>query len=263
MAIIMAKKIFRILLLVISGLGFGIFFIPLPIYGIFNIGNIAGMLFFGAIFASLFFSEKLGGFIKRFTRKASGKAVVILFSAFILVCLTAAALSGAKIIKSAVNAPPETTKTTAVVLGCRVYDSGPSRMLWSRINAAYEYLLSNPDTVCILSGGQGEDEPISEAQSMFNELTKMGIAPERLIMEDSSESTRENLAFSLEIIKEKSLPEELTLITNEYHQCRAAMIAKDLGCKAYAVSAPSQKILLLTYFAREIFGVIYETVKTL
>lgn len=259
----MAKKFFKILFLIISGMCFSVFFIPLPLYGIFNIGNIAGMFFFGAIFAGALFWEKLSDLIKRFISKGSGRAIMIILSVFVAAALTAASVTGAKIIKSAKNSPPEGTSTTVVVLGCRVYDSGPSRMLWSRIRSAYEYLVSNPNAVCILSGGQGDDEPISEAQSMFDELTKMGIAPERLIMENLSESTRENIAFSLEIIKEKSLPEKLTLITNEYHQCRAAMIGKSLGTETYAVSAPSQKILLPTYFVREIFGVIYETVKTL
>lgn len=256
----MAKKFFRKLFLIISGLGFAVFFIPLPLYGVFNIGNIAGMLFFGGVFACLFFSKNFCNFIKRLTSAVSGRAIVIISSLFVLTALIAASAAGLKIIKSAANYPPEKTDTTAVVLGCRVYDSGPSRMLMSRINAAYGFLMSNPDAVCILSGGQGEDEPMPEAQCMFEELTKMGIAPERLIMEALSESTRENIAFSLEIIKEKSLPEKLTLITNEYHQCRAAMIAESLGIEAYAVSAPSQKILLITYFIREIFGVIYEAV---
>lgn len=256
----MAKKFFRILFLIVSGMCFSVFFIPLLFYGIFNIGNSAGMLFFGTIFLCILFSKKFCAFIKRLTAKSSGKAAVIISSVCISCALIAAAAAGAKIIKSAVNYPPDEAITTGVVLGCRVYDSGPSRMLMSRINAAYEFLISHPDAVCILSGGQGEDEPMSEAQCMFDELTKKGIAPERLIMEDESESTRENIAFSLEIIKEKSLPEKLTLITNEYHQCRAAMIGEDLGAKTYAVSAPSQKILLITYFTREIFGVIYETI---
>ena len=76
-----------------------------------------------------------------------------------------------------------------VVLGSRVRQDGPSLTLQSRIRAAYQYLSQHPDVICIVSGGQGSDEPMSEAQAMFDELTKMGIDPERIRMEDRSTST--------------------------------------------------------------------------
>lgn len=257
----MLKKTMKITILIISGALFSLFFIPLPMYGVFNAGNIAGMLFFGALFLCAFYSKKLFPAVKEVVKKPWGKAAAVGLAVLLAAGTAAAVFSGTKIIKSALNAPLPGRESTVVVLGCRVYDSGPSRMLLSRIGAAESFLKENPDAVCILSGGQGDDEPIAEAACMFEELTRRGVSPERLIIEDRSESTRENLAFSLEIIKEKRLPEDLTLVTNEYHQCRASMIAESLGCKAYAVSAPSQRILLPTYFVREIFGVLFETVK--
>jgi len=257
----MPKKIIRILFLVITAMCFAVFFIPLPLYGVFNLGNIAGMMLFGAVFLCLLFSERFCCFVKKTAEKKTGKALIAVFCALAAAALTVAAFTGAKIVKGAANEPPEGAETTAVVLGCRVYDSGASRMLLSRIAAARDYLEKHPESVCILSGGQGDDEPMAEAKCMFEELTSLGISPDRLIMEDMSESTRENISFSLEIIKEKGLPEELTLITNEYHQYRASIIAEELGCKAYSCSAESQIILLPTYFVREIFGIIYETVR--
>ncbi len=93
---------------------------------------------------------------------------------------------------------------------------------------------------------------------MYNALTEKGIDPARLILEEDSTSTCENLRFSLDLIRAKGLPENVVLVTNEYHEYRAAMIAAAAGCgECWAVSAPSQKILLPAYFVREIWGVAW------
>ena len=127
-----------------------------------------------------------------------------------------------------------------------------------RLNAAQRFLNDHPDAVCVLSGGQGEDEEIAEAACMYRELTAAGIDPGRLYREDRSTSTRENFLFSQNIIKDNGLPETVVVVTNEYHQYRAGLIAKALGMETYAVSAPSGIGLLPTYWVREWFGILYE-----
>ena len=70
-------------------------------------------------------------------------------------------------------------------------------MLRERLIAAQDYLDENPEAVCVVSGGQGADESMSEAQCMRTKTsTEHGIAPERIYMEDKSTSTRENIKFS-------------------------------------------------------------------
>ena len=243
-----------IVLLALFGLGFLLFASPVAIYGVFNIGNIAGMLLFGGAFVCVLLRKKL----KTAWRKKGGKIAISVAAALLAAGLTVAAVTGVKIVKAAANAPKEDEACTVVVLGCRVYDSGPSRMLISRVNAAAAFLKAHPDVYCVVSGGQGEDEPMSEAQCMYDMLVDRDIAPERILMEDASRSTRENIEFSLAIIKEKGLPERLALVTNEYHLCRAAMLASEYGCESRAIGARSQYILLPTYFVREIFGVLWE-----
>ncbi len=253
----MNKKL-KIILLYAFGFGFGVFFSPVVIYGVFNIGNIAGMLAFGLPFLAVLFNEKLRAPARRFLARLPGKITAAALAVCLLTGGVWAGVTGGEIVRAAKNAPPEGAAPTVVALGCRVYDSGPSLMLWARINAVYEYLTAHPGAVCILAGGQGEDEPVAEAQSMFEALTERGVDPARLYPEDRSTSTAENLAFAMEIIEEKGLSKDIVLITNEYHQRRASLMAKTLGYgECWAVSAPSQKILLPTYFLREIFGIAY------
>ena len=91
-----------------------------------------------------------------------------------------------------------------IVLGAGVNGSDPSLMLQNRIDRAFAYLTDNPDVICVVSGGQGDHEDISEAECMYRELTQMGIASERIWQENQSTSTVENLKFSVSLIKEKT-----------------------------------------------------------
>ncbi len=145
-----------------------------------------------------------------------------------------------------------------VVLGAKVNGTEPSRILRQRIDAAESYLISHPDTIAVLSGGQGPDEGISEAQCMYNELTARGIAPERLLLEDQSTSTLENLRFSLAMLeraKEKR-PEKLGVVSSEFHLHRAGIFAESCGVEAVGIPAKTENSLhYVNYFLREIAGV--------
>ena len=147
-----------------------------------------------------------------------------------------------------------------VVLGCKVNPTAPSLSLQERIDAAYEYLIANPDTIAVVSGGQGHDEPMSEAQCMFNELTAMGIDESRIWMEDKATSTKENIAFSLDLIEEKtgSRPVAAGIISNEYHLYRAGRIAGAQGLTSIPIPAKTRWVsLYINYFLREIAAVWY------
>ncbi len=145
-----------------------------------------------------------------------------------------------------------------VVLGAQVRDSGPSATLWERISKAYEYLTAHPGTIAIVSGGQGADEPMTEAQSMFDALVSMGIDPDRVWMEDRATSTWENLKFSLDIIEEKTgiRPDTIGVVSNEFHLFRTSMQARDNGVEIIGIPAKTGSFdRWLHYFIREIAGV--------
>lgn len=83
-----------------------------------------------------------------------------------------------------------------IVLGAQVHADKPSVVLKYRLDEAILYLNENPETVCIVSGGQGKNEPYSEAYGMAQYLMQNGIDKDRILLEDQSKTTEENLRFS-------------------------------------------------------------------
>ncbi|MDE6767015.1 MAG: YdcF family protein, partial [Eubacterium sp.] len=150
------------------------------------------------------------------------------------------------------------SEAVVIVLGCRVKGDKPSLSLEKRTDAAYRFLLNNPVAVAILSGGQGKDEKLSEALCMQKLLYDRGILKDRLIIEDKSTTTDENIRFSLEIIERLGMKKEVAIATSEYHQKRAAAICKRYGIKSSAVSSKTKMTLLPTFLLREMFGEIKE-----
>lgn len=153
---------------------------------------------------------------------------------------------------------PDTDCEYIVVLGAKVNGTTPSLSLSDRIRAAESYLKKHPNTIAVLSGGQGEDEGIPEAQCLFIELTKRGIAPDRLWLEEESTSTWENLHFSLDLIEEKTgiRPASIGLVSSEYHLFRAGLFAKECGVTAIGIPAQTSMFSIkINYFMREVAGI--------
>lgn len=149
-----------------------------------------------------------------------------------------------------------------IVLGTTVNGSEPSSQLRDRIHAAYDYLTAHPEVICVVSGGKGDETNLSEAECMYNELTKMGIEPSRILLEDKATSTVENLEFSLVLIEGHcgSRPETVGLLSSEYHLLRANMFAKRQNVTAVTVGAVSSDFpLFIKMFLREIIMVWYYT----
>lgn len=162
------------------------------------------------------------------------------------------------VILQASRGQPDTQLDYIVVLGAKVNGTEPSLSLSDRLLAAETYLKKYPDSIAVLSGGQGPDEQISEAECMFRQLTARGIDPQRLWLEDRSSSTWENLNFSLALIEEKTgtRPQNIGLVSSEYHLFRAELFAKDCGVQAVGIPAKTQWFSLrLNYFLREVAGV--------
>lgn len=148
-----------------------------------------------------------------------------------------------------------TNEKIIIILGCRVKGTKPTRALVSRCSAGYEHLIKNKDSIAILSGGQGADEEISEAQCMKSVLISMGIDESRLIIEDKSTSTRENLEFSKKIIQSLGYTGKIAIATNEYHLYRATLIARQCGLNVSRLSGRSIRFLRIPAFTREVFGI--------
>jgi len=141
------------------------------------------------------------------------------------------------------------TNDYAIILGAKVKKDSLSLSLQYRLDAALQYANEHPHVTMILSGGQGSDEPISEAEAMRRFLTENGIAEGRLILESASTSTYENILYS-----KKVLPSEIqsvTIITSDYHLARARKIAASLDLDSDAVSAETPKVVAVKLAVRE------------
>lgn len=147
----------------------------------------------------------------------------------------------------------------AVVLGAAVNENGgPSRIMRQRLRAAMEFMEENPEAYVILSGGQGTDEPTTEADCMYRTILDMGADESRLILEGESFNTRENLLNSMAIIEARGGTEKpIALITSEFHQRRAGYIASSLNIRTCAVSAHTdQWFYRVNYTLREVFAFV-------
>ena len=185
-----------------------------------------------------------------------------IFTAVLILGLLIVGATEAVIIHKSFGDPNEHVDYV-VVLGAKVNADGPSVSLMDRICAAYDYAADHPDTILILSGGQGTDEPITEAECMFRELTAMGIDPSRVWLEPNATSTLENLDYSLKLIEEKTgtRPATVGILSSEFHLLRAGMFAEEYGIRYYTVPAKTSDFpSFLYWFAREIVMVWYYSI---
>ena len=146
-----------------------------------------------------------------------------------------------------------------VVLGAAVHGDGPSLSLTHRLQGTLDYLNRYPDSIAIVSGGQGEGENISEAECMRNWLIEKGIDAGRVIPEDQSTSTMENLSFSKKIILSRGGDlTDTAVLSSCYHLYRAKAIARSLGYEPAGVAGRlGYPVYTLGMFIREAFGVTH------
>lgn len=142
-----------------------------------------------------------------------------------------------------------------IVLGCKVNQDGPSLSLYYRIQAAEEYLRQSPETICIVSGGKGGDEPMSEADCIAEELIRRGIPEDRIIRETESFSTKENIVNSRQLMD--SPDAETVIISSDYHMLRALLIARKQGLtNVRGFGAYAGPAMGLNYSVREVPALI-------
>ncbi len=236
-------------------LGLFLFVFPISLSVQLNIGNLTGILVSLILLGIGIRPEACVRCFRALPRWMRRGVCLLLAVILLLTCF----LTG--LMWHAASREPE-DRSVVIVLGCMIYGDQPSLALRERLDAAIEYLQTEPDTVCILSGGQGSDEQISEALCMYNYMTARGIDPTRLIMEDKSTSTRENMLFSKAIIEEQGWSKQVAVVTNEFHEYRACYIASVVGLDPAAVPASTAWWLLPTYYVRELYGILFEWVRT-
>ena len=141
-----------------------------------------------------------------------------------------------------------------IILGARVKGTKVTANLSRRLDTAYRYLENNPDTKVILSGGQGDGEDISEAEAMAEYLRQKGLDADRMIPEDQSENTWQNIEYSKEKIKDDY--SSVVIVTNDFHVFRGTRIAKKQGFRGVeGLGAPTKWYTVPNMFVREAVAV--------
>lgn len=177
----------------------------------------------------------------------TGRTLIALAAAFFLTVQCV-------IVSAMVTSPPQALDYI-VVLGARVNGNEPSLALQMRAEKAAEYLLANPDTIAIASGGKGEGESITEAECIAAILKEAGISPERILLEDKATSTAENMRFSYALMDDPDA--SVGVVTNGYHMYRALLISRSNGDHpVYGVSAGSSRFMLPHTMTREFIGLV-------
>ncbi len=158
--------------------------------------------------------------------------------------------------------PAAVAADAVIVLGAAVHGDKVTWVLENRLNTAMEYLKTHPDTVCVVSGGQGGGETVTEASAMKKYMVERGIDGGRVYMEELATNTVENFAFSKSIIDEACGQDaRIAYVTTNFHVYRAGRVAAAQGIDAVGIPAPDVWYLSLNNFLRECVGICIYTLR--
>lgn len=149
-----------------------------------------------------------------------------------------------------------------IVLGSGIRSEDVPPLLKSRLDKGIEYYHKNPNAYFVVSGGQGPDEPVSEAFAMAKYLYSQGISKERVLLEVQSTTTFENMKFSKRIIEKHIGPDHslknqnIIFTTNNYHVFRAAIYSTKAKLNVHGIGAPTAYYFLPTALIREFIAII-------
>jgi len=144
-----------------------------------------------------------------------------------------------------------------IVLGAGVNGESVTRILAHRLNTAADYWSENPDAYIVVTGGLGNRATITEAEAMTRFLAGKGVSRDRILLEDQSTSTYENLVFAKAILDER-FPDgfRAVLITNDFHIYRAVRTARQAGISAGHIGAYTDWYMWPVNYLREMLAVV-------
>lgn len=210
-----------------------------------------GLLCFGiaAVILIDWFLAQRPGTVTRWLRRC--------LTALLILAILSAAVTGF-FVGRACEGNPNAECDYVIVLGASLNGKKPSLILKERLDVAVEYLTTHEETVCVVSGGQGPGEDMTEASFMKEYLTGRGIDADRIWLEEKSTSTWENLEFSLGVIEEKTgkRPHAVGIVSSEFHLYRAGLVAEKMQVTAIGIPVKTSRVsLFVSYFLREIAAV--------
>ncbi|MEI6101708.1 MAG: YdcF family protein [Eubacteriales bacterium] len=247
----MKNKKFRVFLIIIV-----LFLIVLSVNTLrvsnFNLGVILPFLFALPLLIYLILAKKMDIWFKTKPGKIikwifiSGYSFIIIFSLILISMMVYNAYK-----------QPEKDADAIIVLGAGIHGKSMTYILQNRLNKAIEYAQENPNTLIVVSGGQGPQEEIAEAQAMNDYLIQEGIPQSRIIKEDRATSTEQNFKFSKELLDKRFDNTKMVFVTSETHTLRAKVFAEKAGfADPQPIAAETPLYILPSTFLREIFAVL-------
>lgn len=233
---------------------FGLLFVWCIAPAFFHIRGI-GVFASSAVMLCIFLTAMFWHLIDRnWTLKKA--AVVVLATVIFSACVAVFGIVSGIMLKASLMAVPSGSGNyTVVVLGCKAHGDQPSWMLSDRLEKAYSVLSENPNVNCVVTGGKGDDEQYTEGYVMKKYLVEKGISPDRIYVEELSQSTQENLLYTRTLIKLNGLSENIVIVTDRFHELRARIWAEKSGFKnIYSACCETRSYLVTGYWFREMFG---------
>ena len=233
----------------------------------FRVQNALGILM-GALFLGGFFAIKLTSYYNAAESQASffiqwAANIAVTFLLCYFECMLISTMFCAV---TATRYKPAPDMDYIIILGCAIMRDGtPTPLLRGRIQRAFDfekaqYEKTGKHAKFVPSGGQGSDEVISEAESMKRTLAELGVPEERIVKEDKSVNTYQNMAFSKKVIESDSNSENCNIgfSTTNYHVFRGYTLAEKLGMKVKGLSAKTKLYFFPNAFIREFIGLLWE-----
>ncbi|MCQ8213073.1 YdcF family protein [Cetobacterium somerae] len=235
---------------------------------IFNLMVLTLIIFYKKIFPSSFFINIIsilyfGGVLYYFFRSKINKKITILIEVISFFIVSFFILSLGSILFDIFQnkSTPEIKSDYIIILGAGLKGDKPKKVLKYRLDKAIEYYKKYPNTIFIVSGGQGKDEIISESEAMKNYLTSFGIPKKHIIQENRSKTTLENLKFSQKLIPFTN--KKVGVISNDFHMYRVKFFANSLNLNITPIYAHTPFKSKISLFMREALAIMYYQLKSL
>lgn len=163
---------------------------------------------------------------------------------------------------------PQFNKDYILILGCKIRkDGGLTKLLQSRADRAVSFAKmqkehTGKEITFVPSGGKGDDEIIAEAEAIRNYLIAEGIPEERILAENQSKTTMQNIRFSYELIQQRNPDAQIAFSTTNYHVFRAGCFAEEAGIPMEGIGAKTKTYFWVNAFIREFVAELhYERIK--
>lgn len=157
------------------------------------------------------------------------------------------------------NHKPKPDFDAILVLGAGIFTENVTPMLANRLDCALTLHQKQPHAMFIVSGGQGPDEPISEALAMQRYLMHHGIESNRIMLEDQSTSTSENIEFTKSLVHSHfaSIP-KIVCVTSQFHIMRALRFGQKFNLKLTGVGSHTPYHFFEIALIRDFLALMYQ-----